>query len=51
VATARIADLTTAARAAASMPASRRRATLHAIARDLDRIEADLMTYLVPTAA
>ncbi len=46
----RLADLTTAVRAAASMPANRRRATLAAVQRDLDRIDADLMTYLIPTA-
>lgn len=47
VATGRIADLSTAARAAASMPAGRRRSTLHAINRQLDQIDADLMTFLV----
>lgn len=47
VATGRIADLTTAARAAASMPGGRRRSTVHAINRQLDQIDADLMTFLV----
>jgi len=44
----RLADLTVATRAAASMPSGRRRATLGAVARDLDRIDADLMTFLLP---
>lgn len=44
----RLADLTIATRAAASMPSGRRRATLGAVARDLDRIDADLMTFLLP---
>jgi hypothetical protein len=46
----RLADLTIATRAAASMPSSRRRATLSAVGRDLDRIDADLMTFLLPNA-
>ena len=46
----RLADLTIATRAAASMPSSRRRATLTAVGRDLDRIDADLMTFLLPSA-
>lgn len=47
VAKARIADLTTAVHASASMPGQRRRAILHAVARDMDQIDADLMTFLV----
>ncbi len=47
VAKARLADLNTAVRAAASMPASRRRSTLDAVRRELNQIEADLMTFLV----
>jgi hypothetical protein len=46
----RLADLTIATRAAASMPSSRRRATLTAVGRDLDRIDSDLMTFLIPRA-
>jgi len=46
----RLADLTIATRAAASMPSGRRRATLGAVGRDLDRIDADLMTFLLPNA-
>jgi hypothetical protein len=49
VADQRVADLTIAVRAAASMPSPRRRSTLQAVGRDLDRIDADLMTYLLPT--
>jgi hypothetical protein len=44
----RLADLTIATRAAASMPSGRRRPTLTAVGRDLDRIDADLMTFLLP---
>jgi hypothetical protein len=47
VARGRLADLSTAVRAAQSMPSSRRRSTLHAVSRDLGQIEADLMTFLV----
>ena len=47
VARARLADLSTAVNTAASMPASRRRSTLAAVARELNQIEADLMTFLV----
>lgn len=46
----RLDDLSTAARAAASMPSARRRVTLHAVGRDLAQIEADLMTFLVAPA-
>ena len=48
---ARLADLSTATRTAASMPAGRRRATLSAIRKDLNQIDADLMTFLVGRAA
>lgn len=47
VASRRLGDLTVATRTAASMPGSRRRSTLHAVHRELDRIDADLMTFLV----
>ncbi|WP_029137958.1 DUF6474 family protein [Nakamurella lactea] len=47
VATGRITDLTSAVRAAASMPSGRRRATISAVNRELDQIDADLMTFLV----
>src|ERR1700712_1657841 len=47
VARARLADLSTAVNTAASMPASRRRSTLTAVAKELNQIEADLMTFLV----
>lgn len=43
----RIADLRTAVRAAATMPAGRRRVTLSAVNKELDQIDADLMTFLV----
>lgn len=43
----RIADLGTATKAAASMPGGRRRVTLSAINKQLDQIDADLMTFLV----
>lgn len=44
---ARLADLEVATHTAASMPPARRRSTLSAVGRELDQIEADLMTYLV----
>jgi membrane protein involved in colicin uptake len=47
VASGRITDLTAAVRAAASMPAGRRRGTVSAVNRELDQIDADLMTFLV----
>ncbi|MGI8418716.1 MAG: DUF6474 family protein [Nakamurella sp.] len=47
VASGRITDLTAAVRASASMPAGRRRATVSAVQRELDQIDADLMTFLV----
>ncbi|WP_353649025.1 DUF6474 family protein [Nakamurella sp. A5-74] len=47
VAATRIADLTTAVRAAITMPAGRRRVTLSAVNKELDQIDADLMTFLV----
>ena len=47
VAKARLADLEIATHTAASMPPARRRGTLTAIGRELNQIEADLMTYLV----
>ncbi len=47
VARARLADLSTAVTTSASMPASRRRSTLAAVAKELNQIEADLMTFLV----
>ena len=47
VAKARLADLNTAVQTSASMPASRRRGTLAAVNKELNQIEADLMTYLV----
>ncbi len=40
-------NLATATHAAAPMPASRRRATIAAISRELDHTEAELMTFLV----
>ncbi|MBM9469101.1 DUF6474 family protein [Nakamurella leprariae] len=43
----RLADLSNAVETAASMPSGRRRATLRAIHRDLNQIEADLLTFLV----
>jgi hypothetical protein len=51
VAKARLTDLDTAVRTAASMPAARRRGTLSAVGKELNQIEADLMTYLVGSAA
>ncbi|MTD15686.1 hypothetical protein GIS00_17265 [Nakamurella sp. YIM 132087] len=47
VARERLADLSTAVRASGSMPPGRRRATLHAVGKELGQIEADLMTFLV----
>ncbi|SDO52953.1 hypothetical protein SAMN04515671_1233 [Nakamurella panacisegetis] len=47
VAKARLADLNTAVQTAASMPPARRRGTLAAVSKELNQIEADLMTYLV----
>ena len=47
VARARLADLNTAVNTAASMPSARRRSTLNAVAKELNQIEADLMTFLV----
>ena len=47
VAKARLADLNTAVQTSASMPASHRRGTLAAVGKELNQIEADLMTYLV----
>lgn len=47
VASGRITDLTSATKAAASMPPGRRRATVVAVSRELDQIDADLMTFLV----
>lgn len=47
VAKARLADLNTAVQTSASMPAPRRRGTLAAVGKELNQIEADLMTYLV----
>lgn len=44
---ARLADLEIATHTAAAMPPARRRSTLVAIGQELNRIEADLMTYLV----
>lgn len=47
VASRRLSDLTVATRTAASMPGGRRRSTLHAVHREIDQIDADLMTFLV----
>lgn len=47
VAKARLADLNIAVQTSASMPPARRRGTLAAVGRELNQIEADLMTYLV----
>ena len=47
----RLADLRTALQAAASMPAGRRRSTINAVNRELNSIDADLMTFLVGRAA
>lgn len=47
----RLSDLATATAAAASMPAGRRKTTLRAVSRDLDRIDTDLMTFLVEEPA
>ena len=43
----RLADLTTAVQAAASMPGGERRSVLKAVNRELDQISADLMTHLI----
>ena len=43
----RLADLTTAVQASASMPAGERRSVLRAVNRELDQISADLMTHLI----
>lgn len=48
VATARIADLTAATEAAASLPGGQRREMLRAIGEELNRIGADLMDRLLP---
>jgi hypothetical protein len=47
VARSRLADLSTAVNTSASMPSARRRSTLAAVSRELNQIEADLMTFLV----
>ncbi len=47
VSRARLADLSTATRSAASQPPATRRGTLHAVGRELGRIENDLLTFLV----
>ena len=47
VARTRLVDLSTAVNTAASMPPARRRGTLAAVNKELNQIEADLMTYLV----
>ncbi len=47
VASDRLTDLTAAVRAAASMPAGRRRDSIAAVNRELNQIDADLMTFLV----
>lgn len=51
VARTRLADLAAATNAAGSMPSGRRRATLGAIGKDLNQIDADLLTFLVGNAA
>ena len=43
----RLADLTIAVQAAASMPGGERRSVLKAVNRELDQISADLMTHLI----
>jgi hypothetical protein len=43
----RLADLTTAVQASASMPQGERRSVLRAVNRELDQISADLMTHLI----
>lgn len=43
----RVDDLVAAVRAAATMPAGRRRATIATVTREADRIDADLMDFLV----
>ncbi len=47
----RLADLTAATQASASMPSGRRRTVLRAVGRELDQMGADLMTYLVGDSA
>jgi len=47
VASDRLTELTAAVRAAASMPAGRRRDSIAAVNRELNQIDADLMTFLV----
>jgi hypothetical protein len=47
VARGRLADLTTAVQAAASMPGGERRSVLRAVNRELDQLSADLMTHLI----
>ncbi len=47
----RLADLRTALQAAGSMPTGRRRSTVNAVNRELNGIDADLMTFLVGRAA
>jgi hypothetical protein len=42
----RLADLSVAVRAAEQMPAARRRTAFRAVGRELDRIEAELLTHL-----
>lgn len=44
---ARLADLTTAVQAAASMPGGERRAVLRTVNRELNLVSADLMTHLI----
>ena len=44
-------DLTSATAAAAPMPAVRRRPTLDAVGRELDQLEAELITHLMRTGA
>lgn len=47
----RLDDLSSAIDAAASMPTGRRKATVQAVTRDLNQIDADLMTFLVARPA
>jgi len=47
VASARLVDLQTAVQTSAAMPTQRRRGTLTAVSKELNRIEADLVAYLV----
>jgi len=51
VSRARLADLTTAVQASASMPRPRRARVLRAVNRELDQISGDLMTHLVGSSA